>query len=121
MERREMMNRRWAGALVLVIAFVSVSCQLGRECHDGFCRVDGEEDLWVYERAIMAEEDPNFGSVEVFPDRLVFTGIGPASDFDYRVGDILISSPMSRPAYMRRVVALEERNGKLIAYTVNAG
>jgi uncharacterized protein YfaP (DUF2135 family) len=79
-----------------------------------------EEGIVVNPRAVMAELDPNFESVEVLPDRLVFTGKGPASAFKYKEGDILISSE-AKPGFLRHVLGMQAEGKKLTVYTAEAG
>jgi hypothetical protein len=102
------------------LVFLLTGCQLGPDqCTGGSCLTSQDENLQINPAAVMAEQDPNFSSVQVFDDRLVFTGKGPASEFGYQVDDILVSSN-AVPGFIRYVTSLEERGGKLVVYTVDA-
>jgi len=103
------------------VTFLLAGCQLGSdECTGGSCLSSQDENLQINPAAVMAEQDPNFSSVQVFDDRLVFTGKGQADEFGYQVGDILISSD-SRPGFIRHVLALEPDGNVLVVRTLQAG
>ena len=83
---------------------VDADCMSPQQCVEGQCLAEGDRDIEVADNVRWLEKHAGFRSVDVEPDRLVFTFDGPAASYDVEEGYMVVGKGMDgHTGYLRHV------------------